>query len=112
MMEHAHRLKIGHDRPAAALGIVVIERNQMIDLAPSRRHVAIRKRTGAIRSPNERGDAGTGPIRHRRLRRSRFAAMTVGKDAASALGLFGDPCKPPCDETVTDRLLPQYRIHG
>ena len=109
MMKHAHRLKIGHDRPAAALGIVVIERNQMIDLAPGRRHVAVRERTRAIGSPNERDDAGTWPIRHRRLRRSGLAAMTVGKDAASTLGLFGDPRKPPCDEPVADRLLPQYR---
>ena len=107
MMEHAHRLKIGHDRPTAALGIVVIERNQMIDLAPGRRHVAVRERTRAICSPNERGDASAWPVRHRRLRRSGFAAMTVRKDAASTLGLFDDPCKPPCDEPIADRLLPQ-----
>lgn len=107
MMEHAHGLKIGHDRPAAPLGIVVIERNQMIDLTPGRRHVAIRERTRAISSTNERGDAGTRPIRHRRPRRSGLAAMTVGKDAASTLGPFGNPRNPPCDEPIADRLLPQ-----
>lgn len=107
MMEHAHRLKVGHDRPAAPLGIVVIERNQMIDLTPGRRHIAVRESARAIGSPNERRDAGTGPIRHRRPRRSGLAAMTVGKDAASTLGPFGNPCKPPCDEPIADRLLPQ-----
>ena len=107
MMEHAHRLKIGHDRPAAAPRIVVIEGNQMIDLTPGRRHVAVGERTRAIRSTNERGDAGTGPIRDRRLRRSELTAVTVGKDTASTLGPFGDPCKPPCDEPIADRLLPR-----
>lgn len=112
MMEHAHRLKIGHDGPTSPPRIVLIERHQMIDLAPRRRHVATGERARAIRRPNDSSDAGTGSIGHRSLRWTALPAVAVGKDAPSTLGLLGNPCEPPHDQPIADRLLPQHRDGG
>ncbi len=97
MMEHAHRLKIGHDRPPAAPRIVFVERNQMIDLAPGRRHVAVGERARAIGRSHEGSNARARPIGHRGSRRNTLSSMAVGENTVRTLGLFGNPPEPACD---------------
>ncbi len=79
MMTRARGLQIRLDTPPTPHGILVIERNNMIEFALRRGHTAIVMRARGIRHPHPRRHLSRRTIRQRARRRHPIPTMTIRK---------------------------------